>query len=106
VADEEIVGPSDLAVMSANRVHDRYRVPILVSVALPGPDSLPTARTAALGAYESLRDAIRAAMNLGLEAQGVLQALPTGEFRVQHFATAEVRSVAVRFGVEVIAQGT
>jgi hypothetical protein len=106
IADEEIVSTVNYNDLASMGMDDQYLVPLLASVALPGPDTLATARTEALAAYDDIRDALQVLFNLGLQAQGVHKAVVTGEKRVQPFALAEGRSVAVRFYVEVFAQLT
>lgn len=107
VGDEEIVSATDFNNVAASEMDDRYTVPLLVSVTLPGADSLPVCRVDALAAYEDIRDAVLApalARNLGLGAQNVLEAVVTGERRVQPYAMPEGRSVTVRFYVSIWAQ--
>jgi hypothetical protein len=107
IADEEILSPTDFDSLGAFGMEERYTVPLLLSVSLPGPDSLPTCRTEAFAAHELIRDALLGAAadrRLGLTAQGVLNVVPTGERRIQQFATETGRSVAIRFGVDVYAQ--
>lgn len=104
VGDAEIISPTDFDSLGSSGMSERYTVPLLISVSLPGPDSLITARTQAFATHEEIRDAILNSPSLGLVAQGVLSAFPTSERRVQQYATPEGRSVAIRFGLDVYAQ--
>jgi hypothetical protein len=109
VADEELVSASEFDNLAASGVDDQYVVPLLISVALPGADSLTTARAEALAAYEAIRDATLApalGRNLGLGAQGVMQAYVTGERRTRQYATPTGRACDVRFYARVRAQLT
>jgi hypothetical protein len=105
VADEEIVSPTDADSYGAGSLAERYTVPLVASVSLPGPDTLATARLEAFTAYEDFCGAVLAApgRNLGLGGQGVIDVVPTSERRIQQFANENGRSVAVRFGVDVYA---
>lgn len=105
IADEEIVSPTDFDSLGGPGMSERYTVPLVISVSLPGADTLAQARTEAFAAHEDLRDALLSGdRRLGLTAQGVLDVVPTSERRVQQFASDNGRSVAVRWGVDVYAQ--
>jgi hypothetical protein len=104
VGDDEIASPTDFDSMAAQGMAERYMIPMTVSVALPGPESLIVCRTEALAAHEAIREAVLATPSLGLVAQGVLSAFPTSERRIQQFATPEGRSAAIRFGIDIYAQ--
>jgi hypothetical protein len=104
IGEDDIVSPTDFDSMAAQGMAERYTIPMTVSVALPGPESLIVCRTEALAAHEAIREAVLATPSLGLVAQGVLSAFPTGERRIQQFATPEGRSAAIRFGIDVYAQ--
>lgn len=106
VGDEEISSPTSPDSYAAASMSERYTVPLVVSVSLSGPDTLPTARVEAIAAYEAVCAAVLDVLDrdLGLGVQGVVDVVPATERRVQQFATAEGRSVAVRFGVQVYAQ--
>jgi hypothetical protein len=104
VAAEEIVSPTDYDSLGGSQ-SERYMVPLIISVSLPGPDTLAAARVAALAAHDDLREAIVNAdpRNLGLGSEGVVDVYPTPERRVQQFANENGRSVAIRWGVDVYA---
>jgi hypothetical protein len=106
VGDEDIVSDTQFNNLAASETDDRYTVPLLVSVGLPGADSLAIARTEAMDTYEAIRDAVLNApgRNLGLSAQGVLEAVVTGERRVTPYARPEGRACDVRFFVNIWAQ--
>lgn len=104
---EPITGTSDLDSMDLATRVERYTVPIIVSVSLPGPDTEDAAITAAMTAYAALEQAIReypGGPNLGL-GEGV-NVIPTGGFSLQPTATDAGRQAAVRFSVAVLAQTT
>jgi hypothetical protein len=99
---QQVIAIGHEPIVTTRSLTDQYTVPCLVSVALPGPDSLPTARTAAIGAYESLRAAIRAQEDLN--TAGAIRVQVADEHELQQFADEQVRSAAIRFGVFVMAQ--
>lgn len=106
IADTEIVSPTGYDSLGGYGMAERYMVPLVLSVSLPGADTLALARAEAFAAHEDIRDALLGGTDrsLGLSAEGVLDVVPTAERRVQQFASENGRSVAVRWGVDVYAQ--
>jgi hypothetical protein len=104
IGDDEIVSDLTYNDLASLGMDDQYRVPLLISVGLSGPDSLIMCRDAALAAFDELRDAVQGLFNLGLHAQGVHKAVVTGERRIRQLTGPEGRTCEVRFYVEVFAQ--
>ena len=107
VGDDEITSVTEWNDLAAVTMDDRYSVPLRVSIALPGADTLPTCRVEALAAYEAVRDAVLASpgRNLGLGGQGVLEVVVAG-CRVSQLAVENGRAVEVRFFAQVYAELT
>jgi hypothetical protein len=87
---------------------EEYTVELVASVDLAST-SQQSADELVLADYAAAELAIReypAGPTLGLEAAGVLQAVPFGEFELSELADGDGRHAAVRFGVDVIAQNT
>jgi hypothetical protein len=106
VGADEIVSLDDADSYAGASFAERYTVPLIISVSLPGPDALAAARVEALAVHEEFYNAVRDSpgRNLGLSAEGVIDVFPTSERRIQQFANENGRSVAVRFGVDVYSQ--
>jgi len=102
-----VTGTSVLDSMSVATREERYVVEVDVSASLRAVDQRD-ADDKALTAYAAAESAIRTfpGSALGLEAAGVMSALPTGEFQLAELADEDGRHAAVRFGVAVYAQTT
>jgi hypothetical protein len=108
VGAEEVVGDRQFNSMTGQTTSERYVVPVVLSVSLPGTDQ-QAADAIVLAAYDLFERAVRefpGGSDLSLSASGVQQALPTGEFRLNRQADENGRHAAVRFTVAVIAQNT
>jgi hypothetical protein len=109
VGDEDVVADRQFDSMGIDTTSETYTVPIIVNADVSAGTDQQTADTLALDAYMLFERAIReypAGPNLGLAASGVLQALPTGEFRLMRSADDQGRHAAVRFFVAIYAQNT
>jgi hypothetical protein len=74
VGADEIVSLDDADSYAGASFAERYTVPLIISVSLPGPDALAAARVEALAVHEEFYNAVRDSpgRNLGLSAEGVI----------------------------------
>jgi hypothetical protein len=99
----------DFSSISIGTTEERYAVDLAFSVDLPGAGSLATAVTQVFTDYTAAEIAIRelsGGPDLGLAAQGVLQALMTGAWELDEQADSDGAHAAIKSSVAVIAQNT
>ena len=99
IGSEPIVGEQ----ASVDVPGESYIVPVTFSASLPTTDQ-QVADDFAMDAYEAYAAAVRNYPGKpALGVTGLMQAFPTGDFRVERLATAEVRNAVVRFDIRAIA---
>lgn len=97
IGDGDIVGEQ----ASVDVPGESYIVPVTFSASLPTTDQ-QVADDFAMDAYEAFAAAVRNYPGKpALGVTGLMQAFPTGDFRVERLATAEVRNAVVRFDVRI-----
>ena len=99
----------ELNSMAIGTTEERYTVDLAFSVDLPGAGTLSTAVSQVFADYAAAEIAIRefsGGPDLGLAAQGVLQALPTGVWEFDEQADPDGSHAAIKSSVAVIAQNT
>jgi hypothetical protein len=102
-------GLRDLDSMAIGTTEERYTVALAFSVDLPGAGTLATAVTQVFADYTAAELAIReyaGGPDLGLAAQGVLQALMFGGWNLDEQADSNGSHAAIDSSVAVIAQNT